>query len=76
MRLLCAVFATALSELVVSVTIFVLDKVLRSEKAVLLLLLLELAKILSSEVKVDAAVELKGELLPTLIAGRARALKV
>jgi hypothetical protein len=38
--------------------------------------LLELAKILSSEVKVDAAVELKAELLPTLIAGRARALKV
>jgi hypothetical protein len=38
--------------------------------------LLELAKILSSEVIVDAAVELKGELLPTLIAGGARALKV
>jgi hypothetical protein len=38
--------------------------------------LLELAKILSSEVKVVEAAELKQELIPTLIAGGATPLKV
>jgi hypothetical protein len=37
---------------------------------------LELAKILSSEVNVVEAVAPEGELIPTLIAGRARVLKV